>query len=307
LTVDILMATYNGQNYLRNQLLSLQQQTHGDWVLWIRDDGSTDGTLAIIETFAQADSRIRYVVEESGAGLGPGRNFLGLAKYATSDFAIFCDQDDIWFEKKLEILLDFGRKHFDVLLPCCVYCDAHGYSDRDGVISIPSVSHLHATRLEEFLFFNGGYQGCSLLFNSALTEVIKTYKASYFYMHDDVVSLVGHVFGKVYFVPKCLMLYRQHDLNVTGNVTNGLLDKLSRLLSTDSYVLSRNHYEEKKSFFAAYHAEMGNEAKKLFTAYLRFPEGGLARRLWLVVRHGFSMGGHTLPLIIKTLLRRPLE
>ncbi len=204
MTVDILMATYNGDKYLRNQLLSLQQQTHTDWVLWIRDDGSTDGTLAIIEAFARADARIRYIAEDSGKGLGVGRNFLGLAKYATAEYAIYCDQDDIWFEKKLEILLDYAAKNFDVLLPCCVYCDAYGYSDQDGVITIPSISRLHAHNLEEFLFFNSGYQGCSLLFNRTLCNMLTTYKAEYIHMHDDVISLLGHVFRKSVLCPKML-------------------------------------------------------------------------------------------------------
>lgn len=97
--VDILMATYNGEKYLRNQLLSLQQQTYEDWTLWVRDDGSTDDTPFILRKFAESDSRIIIVEEDAGQRLGPGRNFLGLTKYSTADYVIFCDQDDIWFEK----------------------------------------------------------------------------------------------------------------------------------------------------------------------------------------------------------------
>jgi len=75
MSVDILMATYNGGRYLRNQLLSLQQQTYEDWTLWVRDDGSTDGTLDILRKFAESDERIKTVDEASGQRLGPGRNF----------------------------------------------------------------------------------------------------------------------------------------------------------------------------------------------------------------------------------------
>lgn len=307
MSVDILMATYNGEKYLRNQLLSLQQQTYHDWVLWIRDDGSSDGTIAVIEAFAEADARIRYVVEGGGQGLGPGRNFLGLAAYATSDYVIFCDQDDIWFERKLEILLDFAVANFDELLPCYVYCDGYGYSDKDGIITIQSISQLHARKLEEFLFMNSGYQGCSILFNRTLNDVIKVYRAEYFWMHDDVVSMIGHVFGKVYFIPKCLMLYRQHGNNVTANISRNYFDKFRRIMRTDTYVLSRNHYAEKKAFFDAYYNELDGKTKQLFAAYLDYPRKGLVRRLWLICRFGFSIGGHRLPLVVKTLLRRPIE
>lgn len=306
MVVDILMATFNGERHLRNQLLSLQQQTHDDWVLWIRDDGSTDGTLSIIESFARADSRIRQVVEGSGRALGAGRNFLGLSGCATADYVMFCDQDDIWFEKKLEILLRFAVEHFDPRLPCCVYCDGYGYSDRDGVITIQSISPLHAGRLEEFLFFNSGYQGCSLLFNRTLNDIIRNYRAEYFHMHDDVVSMIGHVFGKVHFIPQRLMLYRQHESNVTGSISGRNLDRLKRILSRDSYVLSRKHYEEKKAFCRAYGEDLDDRAKRLFAAYLDWPEKGMAGRLWLIWRWGFSVGGHQFPLIVKTLLRRPI-
>jgi len=90
MSVDILMATYNGGRHSRNQLLSLQQQTYEDWTLWVRDDGSIDDTIHILREFAGYDSRIKIVKEDFGRHLGPGK--------------IFCDQNDIWFGKKLEIL-----------------------------------------------------------------------------------------------------------------------------------------------------------------------------------------------------------
>lgn len=306
MVVDILMATYNGERFLRNQLLSLQQQTHTDWLLWIRDDGSTDGTLAIIADFARADGRIRIVEEDSGRGLGAGRNFLGLARYSTADFAIYCDQDDIWFEKKLELLLAFAAAKCDAHSPCCVHCDAYGYSDRQGVITIPSVSRRHAANLAEFLFLNAGYQGCSLLFNRALADLVADYQADEYYMHDDVVSLLGHVFGQVHFLDQRLMLYRQHDTNVTGNIDHGLKARFARLFGRRSFVLDQKHYDEKRAFYRAYHDAMDERARRLFAAYLDFPCRSLGGRLWLIGRHGFSIGGRRLPLYVKTVLRRPL-
>ncbi len=76
MSVDILMATYNGGIHLRNQLLSLQQQTtYKDWTLWVRDDGSVDDTISILREFAGYESRIKIVEEDFGRHLGPGKNF----------------------------------------------------------------------------------------------------------------------------------------------------------------------------------------------------------------------------------------
>ena len=269
--VDILMATYNGEKYLRNQLLSLQQQTYEDWTLWVRDDGSTDDTPFILRKFAESDSRIIIVEEDAGQRLGPGRNFLGLTKYSTADYVIFCDQDDIWFEKKLEILVEFAESNFDSDIPCLVYCDAYGYSDAEGVIIIDGIYRNNAKNLREFLFLNAGYHGCSSLFNRRLCILAAEYRANYIYLHDDVVSLLAFCFGQVNFLPKKLQLYRQHASNVTGN----LLESRSyskRILNNEIYVLSAKHYLEKESFYNAYKEDLDNESRKLFAAYFAFPK-----------------------------------
>lgn len=305
MSIDILMATYNGGKHLRNQLLSLQQQTCSDWLLWVRDDGSSDETLSIIRAFSRLDERIR-LVEDVSYGLGPGKNFLGLTKYANAEYVVFCDQDDIWFEKKLELLLEHAKSNFSVKVPCLVYCDAHGYSDRDGVITIGSVSSLHANSIRQFLFFNAGYQGCSMLFNRTLCQMVSNYRADFFHMHDDVVALLAHAFGRVYFLPKALMLYRQHGKNVTGNISVSFLDKIKRIFSRQTFVLSELHFLEKKSFFDAYRDDMTSDTSALFRAYLSYPHRSVLWRLWIVLSHGFSIGGYRLPLVFKTVLRRPL-
>jgi len=307
MSVDILMATYNGGRHLRNQLLSLQQQTYEDWILWVRDDGSVDDTISILREFAGYDSRIKIVEEDFGRHLGPGKNFLGLTKYSAAEYVIFCDQDDIWFEKKLEVLVDFAERNFVSHIPCLVYCDAYGYSDAEGIITIDSVSRNHAKNLREFLFFNAGYQGSSMLFNHRLCKMSAEYRGDYFYMHDDVVSLLAHCFGHVYFLPKKLMLYRQHASKFTGNIDTSIYSYLRRAFDSKLYVLSAIHYKEKESFFKAYKDDLDTEAQQLFTAYLEFPKKGLCGRLYLIIRYKFSLGGNTLKLLVKTLLRRPIS
>ena len=307
MSVDILMATYNGEKYIKNQLLSLQQQTFSDWNLLIRDDGSTDNTLDIIQEFKKHDSRIKIIETDGVKGRGAGRNFLELTKCSSSKYVIFCDQDDIWFERKLELLVKEAGQQFEVNIPCLIYCDAYGYSDSEGVISVNSVSRNHAKNLKEFLFFNAGYQGCSILFNRPLCDMLADYHADYFYMHDDIVSLLAHTFGKVYFLDKPLMLYRQHASNVTGNVSYGLISKIKSIFNINSYVISAKHYDEKKSFYEAYNDQLSQEQKNMFLAYLRYPNCSLMKRIGIILFYGFSLGGSRLSLIAKTLLRRPIE
>jgi len=300
--IDILMSTYNGEKFLANQLLSLQQQTYKNWRLYIRDDGSTDGTCHIIERFCLDDERIEKVYDEKG-NLGVAKSFFHLLRYSDAEYVIFCDQDDIWMEKKLELLLKTAEEQLDRGSPSFVYCDAYAYDSEKGCIISDSVSHFHAKTLREFLFFNSGYQGCSILFNRKLAEEARGYNKEFF-MHDDIVSLLGHTFGTVYYLSLPLMLYRQHERNVTGAVQ---LSKWSGLrLRGGAAVISREHFEEKRAFFEKYGQLMTEEQRQLFEAYLKFPGISLLERLLLLVRYRFSLGGNYLLLWAKTLIRKPL-
>jgi len=305
--IDILMATYNGGKYIANQLYSLQMQTHSDWRLWVRDDGSTDNTVSIIQRFAYVDSRINLIIEGSGNMLGPGKNFMGLIQNADSKYVLFCDQDDVWFEKKIELMVLYAESTFKHNMPCLVYSDGYLYQDSDGDILLHRMSNPYAANINDLLFMNAGYHGCTMLFNSHLSDLLKNYKADYFYMHDDVVTLLAYILGKVYYLPKVLMLYRQHNSNVTDKIAFGVIDKIRRWFNLNTFVLSHNHYKEKKSFFDAYCSVMDIADYKLFEAYLSFPNKGYLSRIYLIIRHRFSIGGYRVRLIIKAMIRSPIS
>jgi glycosyltransferase involved in cell wall biosynthesis len=306
MSVDILMATFNGAKHIRNQILSLQQQTYEDWILWVRDDGSTDNTIEIVKDFSTRDSRIKIIDNSENINLGPGKSFLLLSANSTAEYAVFCDQDDIWFEKKLEILLSHAEKNFKLNVPSLVYCDGYGYSDVDGVININSISNLHAKSINEFLFFNSGYQGCSMLFNKVLCKMFASYRADYFYMHDDIVALLAHSFGDVYFLPKSLMLYRQHEKNVTSNISFGFKEYINRVFDIKRPVISIVHYREKYAFYEVYKNDLSATARKYFTEYLRYPESNKLLRILIIFKNNFSLGGNFIALLVKTIIRKPL-
>ena len=98
----ILLATFNGERFLQEQLSSIEAQEHTHWVLYASDDGSTDATLDILQDFQQRLGTSRVHIRR-GPGQGLCANFLGLAADATieADFFAFCDQDDVWLPTKL--------------------------------------------------------------------------------------------------------------------------------------------------------------------------------------------------------------
>ena len=302
--ITILMATYNGGEHIENQLLSLQQQKYKDWILYIHDDGSKDNTVSIIKKMQLNDSRIN-LIEDGITRLGAGKNFLSTVKYVQTDYAIFCDQDDIWLENKLSSMFSFAENKGLATcdLPCIIYTDGYAFDDETGDIDFSGISHNHADSLKDFLFFNGGYQGCSIMFNKAMVNIITDYRG-YVHLHDDIVSLIAHAVGYVYFLPKKLMLYRQHAEAVTGQKTfnNGIRAKLS---SKVDYLLSKEHFIVKKSYYDNYKYLLSKEVKNDFDKFFKicFAKNKFLQLVFLV-KYGFRLNNSRLKLLLKCMLRR---
>ncbi len=306
-TVAILMATYNGGKHIENQILSLQQQTYKNWELYIQDDGSSDDTLNIIRKLKSYDERIN-IVDNNKKKQGAGRNFLSLVKNVHTDYAIFCDQDDIWLENKLSSMVQYAEEKelANSSQPSIVYADGYAYYDNTGEIDFSGISHNHADSLGDYLFFNGGYQGCSILFNRAMVSFIKNYNG-YIHLHDDIVSLAAHALGNVYFLPKKLMLYRQHAAAVTGakSFNNSLV---SKLFSNVNYLLSMKHYRVKESFYKNYGALLSQDNKKIFEYYIKFcSSSNTLREFKYLYLGGFRINKSKLKLFCKFILRRKFD
>lgn len=219
-TIAILMATYNGQEYIKEQIDSILAQTIDDWTLFIHDDGSTDETLYIINQFQHEDKRI-VLIEDDAKHLGPGLGFMTLLEIVDSELYMFCDQDDVWLNDKIEVTYNKYREfegHFDI--PIVVHTDV-SVVDKHLNIMAPSYwkdINLNPDRINSYPYFciccytNGN----TMLFNNKAKEICFPLQEGKI-MHDRYVS--GRVLkhgGIVTAVHKPLVLYRQHDTNVCG-------------------------------------------------------------------------------------------
>ena len=120
--VNILLSTYNGEQYLKEQVKSIQDQTYQDWQLLIRDDGSTDGTVEIIQELVAQDERIRFINQGAIENLGVIKSFHALLKYEKADLYCFSDQDDVWLPEKIALQVAEAAKHPQEV-PLLVYTD----------------------------------------------------------------------------------------------------------------------------------------------------------------------------------------
>lgn len=301
-SIDILLATYNGADYLDSQILSLLSQTHKNWKLIIHDDGSTDNTLNIIRRFQQNDERI-ILIDDGVQFRSAAYNFLHLLKFSQSELIIFCDQDDIWFENKLELL---SKEFCDQLGPQAVFCNGFAYCTETGILN-DKITLINPQDLNEQLFINAGIQGCSVMFNRELKYKINKVPG-YVVMHDHFLTLAIVCFAKLTYVDKNLMLYRQfHQTKATANIDYRLSKRIKSYFVSDVPVIDKNHKKATRSFFETYRSELGAEQIVLFNAYFSYSERTLVQRVWIVVKYKFTLYNSIFALVVKTIMRRPIN
>lgn len=224
-SVEILLSTYNGSEYLDGLLKSLTEQDYPNLKLTIRDDGSTDNTLNIIEKFAdRLDLRVIQ-----GRNIGPCESFFELIRQADnrSDYLALCDQDDIWLPAKISRAIDCLESE-NINQPL-LYCSRQLITDKDLNIKTLSFVPEKPLKIGNALVQNVA-TGCTIVFNKNLRDLIvnRLPPAEKVIMHDWWVYIIASTFGKVVFDSQALILYRQHGANHIGS-SNGIVRWLKRL------------------------------------------------------------------------------
>lgn len=224
--VNILMAAYNGEKFLAQQIESIQKQTFKEWNLLIRDDGSSDKTCDIIRNFTAKDSRIRFINENEHHNLGVIKSFFTLVNYEVADFYFFSDQDDVWLPEKLSVSLE-AAQHKASDVPLLVYTDLKVVNQelnilQDSMIRAQS-HHANTTLLPELT--ENTVTGGTMMINHALAE--KWFTPNDILMHDWFLALLAASLGEIIYLDLPTQLYRQHDNNVLGART---MDKRFKIL-----------------------------------------------------------------------------
>lgn len=216
--IDILMASYNGEKYIAEQIESLLGQTFTDWRLLIRDDGSSDNTPAIIESYAGKYPGKIQVIHDSENCRSATKNFFELLKHASADYVMFCDQDDVWLKYKIEITYDFMIKteSENPGRPVMVFT---GLKVVDAELrSLDQLMSLdfHESRytFRELIPCNCA-AGCTQMLNRECWRGVGGFQEGIL-LHDWWTSLYAAAFGVIERVPMALILYRQHGDNVIG-------------------------------------------------------------------------------------------
>lgn len=287
--INIVMSTYNGEQFLAEQIDSIQQQTFKDWQLLIRDDGSSDQTPEIIKSFVAQDPRIVFINEHDRENFGVIKNFFTLIKHDKADYYFFSDQDDVWLEDKIETMLAAARQYPDQL-PLMVYTDLCVVDQNLQVMNqsmIRSQSHHANTELVQELTENTVTGGVAMI-NHALAERWRT--LDNIIMHDWYLAVLATAIGKLVHIDQPGELYRQHDNNVLGART--FTKRLKTWLSGPSKMLEKYwwliHASQAQADKILQENELGDEQEAVIRNYIALERLPLSQRIRVLRQYKYA-------------------
>ena len=208
--VSIPLITYNGERFLRKQLNSIFCQTYKNLEVIAVDDGSIDGTLAILEEYRKSHELKIFFNRQN---LGYMRNFENAVRRCSGDFIAPSDQDDIWMPEKISRLVsEIGKR--SMVCSDAILIDSQDNKISDSAFAYSSLK-LHPEKPFFQLLFNSSVIGCTCLFKKELIEKAFPIPEGEKY-HDWWLSTVASIMQGIEYVRDTLVLYRQHGQNILG-------------------------------------------------------------------------------------------
>lgn len=220
---DVVICTYNGEKYIKEQIESIVRQSLSPSKIIISDDGSSDKTKKILlKTFNQLNfSNYLFLY---GPQRGVINNFFSALKHCDAPFTFLSDQDDIWLNDKVETyFLTINRSMIDANHPTLLFSDAILIDENGNVISNSFFRYQGLNKnsvLDCSIFYQNCVQGASIMMNKSLRELVldsmKMINSDYIVMHDWWIAIIASFYGYAIPIDKQTMLYRQHQFNVIG-------------------------------------------------------------------------------------------
>lgn len=210
--VSIAMCTYNGKQFLREQIESLLIQTYSNIEIIVVDDASKDNTKIILEEYAIKDKRLRFIVNEDNIGFN--KNFEKAIHLCTAEFIAISDQDDIWETNKIEIMMKEWRE--DSLF---MYSLSGNFEDNHFEHRTPAPNIVY-TKIDDVhkLVFNSPVHGHACMFKKELISICAPFPDDVFY--DWWISMHAATTGTIGCVPQTLTWHRKHGSNSSRSLTS---------------------------------------------------------------------------------------
>lgn len=231
--VSIAMCTYNGKQFLDQQIQSILDQTYKNLELVIVDDCSSDGTFDLLKTW-QDKYPGRFKIYQNETNLGYNKNFEKAISLCEGDFIAISDQDDIWLPEKIEKQIDAFTSDEVILTHCA---SVHFFGERDIHYKSGSLKwehHFKGNDTRKLFVFNQ-VQGHNTVFRKSLKPYISKLDTPYY---DWWIAIVATCYGKINGVPEYLVLHRMHTSNAyfKGNKISKRQERTESLMALKKFL-----------------------------------------------------------------------
>ncbi len=310
--IAILLATYNGKDYLKQQLKSLFDQTFSEFRLVIHDDGSSDGTAEIIDEYRNRYPDKVEVFYGNQCG-GPKENFLWMLERVEADYYLLCDQDDVWFpekmERSIEALINAENELHMVNVhddsPVCVFTDMQVVDEDLNNISNSFIRYIGRspknTAYTQIIIDNPA-AGCTMCFNRRLrdlvVDLIPRIDLDNIPMHDALILEIASIMGKVVAIDEPLAYYRQTGHNAMGAATETDGDKATRNiqdLKQGSFFEKKKAFVQESRLFAAEIIKadwLPKDKKNILMRFANIGEKNKLKRISFYAQNNFTRANH---------------
>ncbi len=284
--VDILMASYNGEKYISEQIESILNQSYTDWKLYINDDCSTDKTAEIAKKYAEKyPQKIFFTTNSKNSG-NAGENFFNMISKSNADIIMTCDQDDIWLKYKVQITVDALKNEKE---PALVHTDLTVVDENAHILeqSMVKAQHIDTERkTTNRLIVQNIVTGCTMAINRQLADLIKIPKGQP--VHDWYIGVIASIFGKIIFLNSPAILYRQHSKNACGAVD----------MQNSEYIAERFKDKKKGRYMLQLGYDMAGEIirlygidNKMLKDYSNMNKYSKLKKLFIVTKYGIWKNG----------------
>jgi hypothetical protein len=296
--IDILLATYNGGPYLKEQLDSLLRQTEQDFCVLVQDDSSKDDTPEILKEYIAAHPKKIRLVSGQAHEKSPKGNFMSLLNESSSEYVMFSDQDDVWDEDKVALSLlamREGEREYGMACPLLVHTDLR-VSDVDLRLIAPSFWRYQKLdgkpKLSRVLAQNS-VTGCTMMVNRTLAELLKKAPAEDMLMHDWWAALCAASMGHILAVDKPTICYRQHGKNQLGATGVDVVRDVKKAAGNEAAMKRKlsNTFRQAESFLNCYKDVLPSGPAETIRQYTALPQKRKAGRIFDLIRHGHLKKG----------------
>ncbi|UDQ96949.1 glycosyltransferase family 2 protein [Lentisphaerota bacterium WC36G] len=289
--IDILLATYNSKQFLNEQIDSIIAQDYTNWRLIVRDAGSSDNTINILQKYQQKLGTEKFIIINNNKPSSSLENFCELLKYSDSEYIMFCDHDDVWLPNKISLSLHHLQKIKNQKQPLIVFSDKKVVDEN---LNLLNKSFFRYSKLNPYklglnnLITQNVASGCTMLFNNALLKIIDIdVMKKCAVMHDHWLMLVAKLFGEISYLNQPTILYRQHKKNVLG--APSFMTKLKRYKNFHDRF--RESCKQCQGILDNYGDKIDGKTTIMLKKFTDLPNCNFFRKRYIILKYRFFKHG----------------